>query len=85
MAAPVVIGDREFPSKAQAEREFKDILHRYALGHEVARAEDVQLLLDLVHLHPDPGRKIGPGIAHFEVLELPRFGRHIRACDYAAA
>ncbi|MCY9785160.1 DCL family protein [Nocardiopsis sp. EMB25] len=74
-AQPIPVGGRWFPSKTAAKAECKRILHHYEIGTSVTEPEDEQFLLDLVQMHSDPPRKIGPGIERFEVRANPQYPR----------
>lgn len=66
-AKPVMIGDRSYLSKRDAEQACRDVLYHYQAGNTVDDAEHQEFLLDLLDLHQDAVTKIGVGIAHFEV------------------
>lgn len=71
---PVVVGDLEFSSKAEAKQFFRSIRDCYADG-EILSQEHQGVVLDLVALHPDASDKIGTGVAHFTVQTEKEFGR----------
>lgn len=60
----VILGDREFASKAAATREFRRILHGATIGTPLQGA-DAELVGRLIMdgRHPNAVEKIGPGIA----------------------
>lgn len=64
---PVQIGSRSFGSKKDALAHFREMLNRYDLGDRVL-AEDSADLRELLKRHSDYKRKLGVGVAHFEVL-----------------
>ncbi|WP_338598440.1 DCL family protein [Saccharopolyspora sp. SCSIO 74807] len=72
---PIVIGERFFALKKDAEQECRSILYRYRPGDTVSTPEDERLLLDVLNMHPDRDRKVGHGIDHFEVRENPQIQR----------
>ncbi|WP_049577884.1 DCL family protein [Nocardiopsis sp. SBT366] len=72
----ISVGDRWFPSKSAATKEFQRILRSYDIGTAVTAPRDEQLLLDLVQMHTDPLRKIGSGIERFEVRVNPQHRRN---------
>jgi hypothetical protein len=47
------------------------IVARYPEGATVSDADDDALLRDLVDMHRDPGRKVGPGIECFVIRHVP--------------
>jgi hypothetical protein len=72
---PVLVGNRSFALKKDAEQACRDILYRYEPGHRVAEIADEQFLLDLLELHPQRDEKFGCGVDHFEVRVNPKFVR----------
>lgn len=72
---PVLVGDRSFALKKDAEQACRDVLYRYDPGHRVTGIADEQFLLDLLELHPERDEKLGCGVAHFEVRVNPKFVR----------
>lgn len=76
VAQPILVGNRWFSTKSAAKDAFRQVLHRYEIGTAVTDPEDVQLLLDLVQMHPNPPKKIGSGIERFEVRANPQHPRH---------
>jgi hypothetical protein len=66
MPTPVLIGHRQFPSRAQALEEARRVRDQYANGDRVG-AHDVEFLTDLLFLHSEAPEKIGSGIAGFSV------------------
>lgn len=72
---PVLVGNRSFALKKDAEQACREILYRYDPGHRVSGIADELFLLDLLELHPQRNEKLGCGIAHFEVRVNPKFVR----------
>ncbi|KQV13471.1 MULTISPECIES: DUF3223 domain-containing protein [unclassified Kitasatospora] len=69
------LGEREFRTKGDAEREVSDLLKRYDFNVVVTREEDDQLLRDALDKHPKVGEKVGPGIEYFRIIRTP-LGNH---------
>ncbi|WP_331773354.1 DCL family protein (plasmid) [Embleya sp. NBC_00888] len=74
--AAFTIGSRCYPSKEAAKQAVRDVLYRYSPGDKVDRPDDVELLRDLLDLHPDADEKVGPGVAGFRVVRGERAGVH---------
>ncbi|MGW2587206.1 DCL family protein [Streptomyces virginiae] len=82
-AKPVMIGDRYYSRKGDADEAVRAMLYRYQPGEKVSAPEDEALLHDLLELHEDSEKKRGVGIAHFEVRlnEFRKPGFHIIRTD----
>ncbi len=64
---PIHIGNRAFKNKSEAAGYFRRLLSGGAVTGDAA-AE----LMDLLAMHPDAERKIGPGVERFEVRQQGR-------------
>jgi hypothetical protein len=65
----ILIGERAFPTKGEADAYIREVRDKYALGADVTNADDQEFLLDVLDLHPESADKIGPGVDHFEVRD----------------
>jgi hypothetical protein len=63
---PVSLPSRTFANQSLASQHFASMLKRYKPGDRVAD-EDAADLAGLLQRHPDGRKKMGVGIAHFEV------------------
>ena len=68
---PVYIGERLYPTLGDAKNAVRNVVDSYADGEVVSDPDHIDLLLDVVYMHADPARKIGPGIAEFVVDHVP--------------
>ena len=60
------VGEQDFRSLAALKRHLSERLNAYEIG-DIVSDDDEAILRELVTWHDDPDRKIGPGIATFEV------------------
>lgn len=65
-SVPIKIGNMEFSSKAAARRYASVVLHRYE-KNELVGATDIPFVEGLLDRHPNRVKKIGPGLAAFEI------------------
>lgn len=65
---PFNIDTRTFEKKGDAHDFFKAMLNRYRIGDRV-NAADENDLRSLLKKHTEYEQKIGPGVAHFEVID----------------
>ena len=63
----LMVGKKEFASKAEATEYFSVILNRYDVNTRVTSADDAADLVALLARHPRRADKEGAGIDHFEV------------------
>jgi hypothetical protein len=68
VSKPFKIDTRSFEKKGDAHEFFKAMLNRYTIGERVS-ASDKNDLLALLKLHTEYKRKLGAGVAHFEVMD----------------
>lgn len=57
----IQIGEKTFATKEEAKKAIQEILYRYKPRQEFS-SEDAEFIADVVSLHPEADKKIGPGI-----------------------
>jgi hypothetical protein len=57
----IQIGEKLFATKEEAKKAIQEILYRYKPRQELS-PEDAEFIADVVSLHPEADKKIGPGI-----------------------
>lgn len=72
---PILVGNRSFALKKDAEDACREILYRYEPGSRISEHADEQFLLDLLELHPQRDEKMGCGVEYFEIRVNPKFVR----------
>ncbi len=72
MAIPVVTPNRQWPSRLAAEEACFQILRNrgYAIGARVTAADDIDVLTEILAIHPHAVEKVGPGVDHFTIERL---------------
>ncbi|MFJ3975956.1 DUF3223 domain-containing protein [Streptomyces sp. NPDC090021] len=70
-----LIGQRKYRTKEDAKKAVRAVLRGYPVGSTVDDPEHHQLLLDLLHMHPEAAVKIGPGVEAFAIAP-PLWGPH---------
>lgn len=72
MAIPVVTPNRRWPTRLAAEEACLEILRSsgYAVGARVTGAHDIEVLTEILAIHPHAAEKIGPGIDHFSIEQM---------------
>lgn len=66
MKHAIQIGDRAFSSKKEAEEAIRAVLHGYAPGEDIPFLDQC-FISDMLALHPEAEKKIGPGIVKVSV------------------
>jgi hypothetical protein len=72
MAMPVVTPNRRWPTRLAAEQACLHILRNsgYAVGARVTDASDIDVLTEILAIHPHAAEKAGPGVDHFSVEQM---------------
>lgn len=72
MAILVVTPNRQWPTRLAAEQACLQILRAsgYAVGARVTNASDIEVLTEILAIHPHAAEKIGPGVDYFAIEQM---------------